>query len=118
MMLLPTEDRCDLVQVFCIQFYLGTTRLQLEHKGDSQHHYTNFANIIVSFGFVGIPLIGWLLDKKGYGITLGTINFFGVLCSVLQAIPSLQLQVRCPCAAQGSRLASRKMVCSWVLASA
>ncbi len=99
-MLLPTEDLCDRVQVFCIQFYLGTTRLQLEHKGDSRHHYTNFANIIVSFGFVGIPLIGWLLDKKGYGITLGTINFFGVLCSVLQAIPSLQLQVSCICAGQ------------------
>lgn len=84
------------MQVFCIQFYLGTTRLQLEHKGDAQHHYTNFANIIVSFGFVVIPVIGWLLDHKGYGITLGTINCIGVIVSVLQAIPSLRLQVRLP----------------------
>ncbi|KAL3151740.1 hypothetical protein ABBQ38_012718 [Trebouxia sp. C0009 RCD-2024] len=81
------------LNVFCIQFYLGTTRLQLEHKGDAQHHYTNFANIIVSFGFVVIPVIGWLLDHKGYGITLGTINCIGVIVSVLQAIPSLRLQV-------------------------
>ena len=88
----PVVAAC--VQVFCIQFYLGTTRLQLEHKGDVLHHYTNFANIIVSFGFVVIPVIGWLLDHKGYGITLGTINCIGVICSVLQAIPSLRLQVR------------------------
>jgi hypothetical protein len=82
------------MQVFCIQFYLGTTRLQLEHKGDDRHHYTNFANVIVSFGFVVIPLIGWLLDHKGYGVTMGTINCIGVICSVLEAIPSLRLQVR------------------------
>lgn len=83
------------LQVFCIQFYLGTTRLQLEHKGDGLHHhrFTSFANIIVSFGFVCIPIIGWLLDKKGYGVTLGTINAIGVTVSVLQAIPSLRLQV-------------------------
>lgn len=83
------------LQVFCIQFYLGTTRLQLEHKGDGRHghHYTNFANIIVSFGFVCIPVIGWLLDHKGYGVTLGCINAIGVICSVLEAIPSLRLQV-------------------------
>ena len=83
------------LQVFCIQFYLGTTRLQLEHKGDGLHHhrFTSFANIIVSFGFVCIPIIGWLLDKKGYGVTLGTINAIGVTVSVLQAIPSLKLQV-------------------------
>ena len=86
------------MQVFCIQFYLGTTRLQLEHKGDDRHHYTNFANIIVSFGFVVIPVIGWLLDHKGYGVTMGTINCIGVICSVLEAIPSLRLQVRMnPC---------------------
>lgn len=93
-MLLTTPVVTACMQVFCIQFYLGTTRLQLEHKGDGVlHHYTNFANIIVSFGFVVIPVIGWLLDHKGYGITLGTINCIGVICSVLQAIPSLRLQV-------------------------
>ncbi|KAK9819041.1 hypothetical protein WJX74_009705, partial [Apatococcus lobatus] len=81
------------LNVFCIQFYLGTTRLQLEHKGDYNHHYTTFANIMVSFGGLGIPIIGWLLDKKGYGITLGTINAMGVIASACQAIPSLRFQV-------------------------
>ena len=31
---------------------------------------------------------------QGYGITLGTINALSVIISVLQAIPSLGLQVR------------------------
>lgn len=31
---------------------------------------------------------------QGYGITLATINGLSVLCSVLEAIPSLPLQVR------------------------
>lgn len=41
----------------------GTTRLQLQAKGDDGT-YTDFANIVVAFAFLGIPLIGWLLDKK------------------------------------------------------
>lgn len=78
-----------------VQFYLGTTRLQLEHKGDVNHVFTNLANIVPAFGFIGIPVIGWLLDNKGYGITLGTINCMGVLASIFQAIPNLGFQV-CP----------------------
>ena len=61
--------------------------------GDYSHHYNTFANIVVSFGGLGIPIIGWLLDKKGYGITLGTINALGVIASAFQAIPSLRFQV-------------------------
>ncbi len=79
-----------------MQFYLGTTRLQLEHKGDVNHVFTNLANIVPAFGFIGIPVIGWLLDNKGYGITLGTINCMGVLASIFQAIPNLGFQV-CNC---------------------
>ena len=41
----------------------GTTRLQLQRKGDSGE-YTDFANIVVAFAFLTIPVIGWLLDKK------------------------------------------------------
>ncbi|KAL4854004.1 Large neutral amino acids transporter small subunit 3 [Chlorella vulgaris] len=80
------------LNVFIMQFYLGTTRLQLEKKGDDGQ-YTDFANIIVAFACLGIPTIGWLLDKKGYGTTLGTINGLNVLSSILQAVPNLQIQV-------------------------
>lgn len=41
----------------------GTTRLQLKDKGDNGQ-MTDFANIIVAFAFLGVPVIGWLLDKK------------------------------------------------------
>ncbi len=77
-----------------VQFYLGTTRLQLEHKGDSAHVVTNIANVVPAFGFIGIPVISWLLDSKGYGVTLAVINLLGVLASIFQAMPSLYFQVR------------------------
>ncbi len=38
----------------------------------------------------------FLRCAQGYGITLGAINALSVLTSVLQAIPSLPLQVRLP----------------------
>ena len=79
-----------------MQFYLGTTRLQLEHKGGADHVVTSIANVVPAFGFIGIPVIGWLLDRMGYGITLATINFLGVLASFFQAMPSVWFQVR-PC---------------------
>lgn len=77
----------------CVQFYLGTTRLQLEHKGGPDHIVTSIANVVPAFGFIGIPVIGWLLDRMGYGITLATINFLGVLASFFQAMPSVWFQV-------------------------
>ena len=80
----------------CGQFYLGTTRLQLEQKGDSGLKVTGVANVVPAFGFLGIPIIGWLLDTKGYGITLGTINFLGVVASLFQAMPNLWFQVQAP----------------------
>lgn len=43
--------------------FAGTTRLQLSNKGD-KGQYTDFANIVVAFAFLTIPIIGWLLDKK------------------------------------------------------
>ncbi len=76
-----------------MQFYLGTTRLQLEHKGGADHIVTSIANVVPAFGFIGIPVIGWLLDRMGYGITLATINFLGVLASFFQAMPSVWFQV-------------------------
>jgi hypothetical protein len=80
------------LNVFMMQFDLGTQRLQLDYKGDAAHNYSNMGNIVVAFAFIAIPVIGWLLDKKGYGVTLGAINALGVLTSVMQALPSLWLQ--------------------------
>lgn len=43
---------------------LGTLRLQLEHKGDEKHVYTDLANILPCLGILGLPIVSWLLDKK------------------------------------------------------
>lgn len=80
------------LNIFFLQFYLGTQRLQLGSKGDDNNAYTDFGNVVVAFAFVPIPLIGWLLDRKGYGWTLGTINALAVLTSILQALPVLWIQ--------------------------
>lgn len=42
----------------------GTARLQLQHKGDDDHTYTDLANILPCAGILGLPIISWLLDKK------------------------------------------------------
>ena len=42
----------------------GTARLQLQHKGDDNHTYTDLANILPCAGILGLPIISWLLDKK------------------------------------------------------
>lgn len=92
MALAHAVDHADARQCV-LQFYLGTTRLQLEQKGDIHLRVTGIANIVPAFGFLGIPVIGWLLDTKGYGITLGTINFLAVVASLFEAMPSLWFQV-------------------------
>jgi MFS family permease len=80
------------LNIFILQFYLGTMRIQLLDKGDIDNAYTNYGNVVVAFAFLTIPIVGWLLDKKGYAITLGTINGMNVAMSVLQALPVLWLQ--------------------------
>lgn len=80
------------LNVFFQQFYLGTQRLQLESKGDTNHAYAEFGNIIVAFAAFAIPLIAWLLDKKGYGITLGAINALSIITGAFQALPMLWVQ--------------------------
>ncbi|KDD76078.1 hypothetical protein H632_c366p1 [Helicosporidium sp. ATCC 50920] len=80
------------LNVFALQFYLGSMRLQLANKGPSSNAYSNFGNVIVAFAFVTIPIIGWMLDKKGYGYTLAAINTMGILTLVLQAVPNLPIQ--------------------------
>ena len=78
--------------VTLVQFYLGSQRLQLEHKGDEGHAYASFGQVVVAFAGFTIPIIAWLLDKKGYGVTLGTINAISVLSGAFMAIPWLWIQ--------------------------
>jgi hypothetical protein len=66
----------------------GTARLQLQHKGDDNHTYTDLANILPCAGILGLPIISWLLDKKvttSKAPPLSSVNMSGcvvTMCSV------------------------------------
>lgn len=81
------------LNIFFLQFYLGTQRLQLEYKGDYHNWYANAGNCLMVYAFIAIPIIRCLLDEKGYDWTLGSINALAVTASTLQAIPRLWTQV-------------------------
>eukprot|EP01026_Neomeris_dumetosa_P018122 TRINITY_DN1709_c0_g1_i4.p3 TRINITY_DN1709_c0_g1~~TRINITY_DN1709_c0_g1_i4.p3 ORF type:complete len:251 (+),score=22.64 TRINITY_DN1709_c0_g1_i4:856-1608(+) len=75
-----------------LEFYIGTARVQLTQKGDVSHFYTNLTGPMQALGFIAIPLVGWLLDDVGFGITMLVILIGGIVESLLQAIPNLQVQ--------------------------
>lgn len=82
------------LNVLALQLYLGTARVQLEGKGDSDRTYTRTLSFIVPGIVVLTPVNGALLDRLGYGIVLVIINTLN-LCSIFcQMVPSLQAQVR------------------------
>lgn len=55
-----------LSKIGCIELRgcAGTTRLQLQHKGDTNYTYTDLANILPCAGILTLPIVSWLLDKK------------------------------------------------------
>lgn len=69
----------------------GTTRQQLKNKGDDGS-YVDFANIVVAFAVLGIPVIGWLLDKKVHALPLSPC--FGSKLWQLRNVPALALLCR------------------------
>ena len=68
----------------------GLSRLELRAKGDTNDLYTNLVVVILALGALWLPLMHYLVDRKGYAVTLFVINTLGVVCSGLQAcIPCL-----------------------------
>jgi len=63
--------------------------------------------VILALGAVWLPLMHYLVDRKGYAVTLFVINTLGVVCSGLQARiarlcgmhPALRARSRVPHAA-------------------
>lgn len=110
--------------VYALQLYLGTARIQLEEMGDNNKVYLQMLSFIVpgvqpcmamlestmqasesailfevsamvyAGVFVLAPFNGYLLDRLGFGIVLLVINFASLATAVLQSIPVLELQVR------------------------
>ena len=62
----------------------GLSALELKAKGDANAVYTNITTVIIAAGAVWLPLMHYLMDRRGYGVTLIVINTFGVTCAVLQ----------------------------------
>ena len=63
----------------------GLSRLELRAKGDTNELYANLVVVILALGAVWLPLMHYLVDRKGYAVTLFVINTLGVVCSGLQA---------------------------------
>jgi len=63
----------------------GLSRLELRAKGDTNELYANLVVVILALGALWLPLMHYLVDRKGYAITLFVINTLGVVCSGLQA---------------------------------
>lgn len=81
------------VNVFTLQLYLGTARVQLEEKGDTRQVYLRTLSFIVPGIFAITPINGVLLDRLGYGIVLVIINTLSLCTSMGQMGPSVHAQV-------------------------
>ena len=80
--------------MLALQLYLGTARVQLEGKGDTERTYMRVLSFIVPGIVVLTPVNGLLLDRLGYGIVLLVINSLNLASIVGQMLSSLQAQVR------------------------
>ncbi|XP_004347972.2 hypothetical protein CAOG_04147 [Capsaspora owczarzaki ATCC 30864] len=81
------------VTVLQMQFYLGTSRTQLEDKGDTDHVYNGIYNILGAINFIFIPISGYILDGHGgypvsVLVTLVCALLFNVLNAVVNPLPA------------------------------
>eukprot|EP01026_Neomeris_dumetosa_P012396 TRINITY_DN14322_c0_g2_i2.p2 TRINITY_DN14322_c0_g2~~TRINITY_DN14322_c0_g2_i2.p2 ORF type:complete len:203 (-),score=5.16 TRINITY_DN14322_c0_g2_i2:353-925(-) len=80
------------IAIILLQFYTGTVRYQLEEKGDHDHFYTDLTGPMQALGFIGVPIIGWLLDDVGFGVTFLVVLLLIIIDVWFQMIPNLQVQ--------------------------
>lgn len=59
------------------------SRLQLRAKGDDGT-YANITSVVLAAGSLFIPATHWLVDRRGYAVTLATVNVLGLLCCIFQ----------------------------------
>ncbi|ELR21409.1 uncharacterized protein ACA1_183430 [Acanthamoeba castellanii str. Neff] len=81
------------VNIFGLQYYISTGPDQLLRMGDYDATYTVLLNVITPLGALGIPIYGWLMDKKGFALSYAVINLLGIGINVLALIPVLPLQI-------------------------
>jgi len=73
-----------------IVYYLGTLNTAFHDNG--QAIYVAVFNWIWICGSLSIPIFGWLLDHKGFAISLFAANIMCLLAGAISIIPVLPLQ--------------------------
>lgn len=82
------------VQVLRATIYIGTTNKLLENYGDRQHEflYTKVFSFVLPMGFLFVPAIDHIVEKKGLVLSLLFTNVLGVAYNLLAFVPSLHIQ--------------------------
>jgi len=77
------------VQALRINIYIGT----VNDRFDTDSIYITAFSYIWPFGFIFVPPVGWLLDKKGPVVSLTVILLACIFSGVLSVIPDDGLQI-------------------------
>lgn len=82
------------VQVLRATIYIGTTNKLLENYGDRQHDflYTKVFSFVLPLGFLFVPAIDHIVEKRGLALSLVVTNALGVVYNVLAFVPRLDVQ--------------------------
>ncbi|GAB9468411.1 hypothetical protein Gpo141_00005727 [Globisporangium polare] len=82
------------VQVLRATIYIGTTNKLLENYGDRQYDflYTKVFSFVLPMGFLFVPAIDHIVEKKGLSLSLIFTNVLGVAYNLLAFVPNLHVQ--------------------------
>lgn len=74
------------------QFYIGTIHAQLEALHQTNAVYTKLFGYVLPCGFFSVFAIGFILDHFGPVAGMSSLCALGLLLSILNLVPSLELQ--------------------------
>jgi MFS transporter, LAT3 family, solute carrier family 43, member 3 len=82
------------VQVLRANVFIGTTNKLLENYGDQAFGflYTKIFSFVLPLGFLFVPGIDYVVEKKGLSVSLVVTNSLGVVYNAMLLVPSLTLQ--------------------------
>ncbi|TYZ66953.1 hypothetical protein PybrP1_008793 [[Pythium] brassicae (nom. inval.)] len=82
------------VQVLRATIYIGTTNKLLDNYGDraADFFFTKVFSFVLPLGFLFVPAIDHIVEKRGLALSLLFTNVLGVAYNLLAFIPSLHVQ--------------------------
>lgn len=83
-----------MIQMLRATIYIGTTNKLLENYGDGDHSfiYTKVFSMVLPLGFLFVPAIDYIVERKGLNMSLLVTIGLGVAYNGLSLIPSLPAQ--------------------------